>query len=133
MNDASNSTPARPIRLGIVHLIGWMASVGVALAILRITGDDADLPPGYRVSAQLTQMLIGIAYGTALGGLALLVYRRIWLGSKFPSQPGHWLFLLGSVGLLIDGGSLVAARLVARSWNAERALRFPEYWFYQTL
>src|SRR5688572_31280631 len=105
--------PARPIRLGIVHLVGWMASVGVALAILRITADDAELPAAYRFSAQLSQMFVGIAYGTALGGLALLVYRRVWHGAKFPSQPGHWLFLLGSVGLLLDGGALVAARPTA--------------------
>lgn len=78
-------------------------------------------------------MLIGIAYGTALGGLSLLVYRRVWQGARFPSQPGHWLFLLGTLGLLIDGGALLAARFTARWWTQEHALRFPEYWFYQSL
>jgi hypothetical protein len=110
-----------------------MASCGAALAILRFSSDDSQVAPEDLLSSRLTQALIGIAYGTALGGLALLVYRRVRHGARFPSQPGHWLFLLGTIGLLIEGGALLAARLVARWWNQEHWPRFPEYWFYQSL
>lgn len=131
--DAAETPPPRPIRLGIIHLIGWTASCGTALTLLRISSDESDLPPEYLFSSRLTQALVSIAYGTALGGLVLLVYRRVRHGTKFPSQPGHWLFLLGTIGLLLDGGALLAARLAARWWRPQHGLPFPEYWFYQTL
>jgi hypothetical protein len=131
--EAGTPSPSPPIRLGIIHLIVWMASCAASLAILRLSTDESQLPPEYLLSTRLTHAIVGIAYGTALGGLLLLVYRRVWHGAKFPSQPGHWLFLLGTIGLLLDGGALLAARLAARWWNPPHGLPFPEYWFYQTL
>src|SRR4029079_1822087 len=86
-------------RLSIIHLLGWMLGCGVVLAMIRIAGDaNRDL------SVQLRQLGLGLAYGTAISGLVLFLWRWRTCSGPGPTQPGHWLILFCGIGFLVDVG-----------------------------
>ena len=103
-------------RLGIVHLLGWMAGCAVVLAIYRGTTDWAKIDPDYRATLRLWQLAFGLLYGTALSGLGLLAWRRLRGQTTFPSMAGHWLLVFGGIGYLHDAlTTWIAERILAAS------------------
>jgi hypothetical protein len=101
---SSTSPGARPQKLAIIHLLGWMVGVGAVLAIYRL-GDALIGFAGQRtLFDQLIQLGFGLTYGTAISGLALFVWRWRRGTGSLPTQPGHWLLVFGGLGLLIDVG-----------------------------
>lgn len=107
-NASQPTTTPRPQKLAIVHLLGWMAGVGLVLAIYRANTDATEYPADWILSMRLTQLGMGLAYGTAISGLGLFLWRW-WSGAgSGPTQPGHWLLVLGGMGLLLDFGTTAA-------------------------
>lgn len=97
-------TASRSIRLGIIHFLGWTLGCAVVLAIFRAIGEAEQVPSAMVFRVRLIQMGFGLAYGTAISGLGLFVWRW-WAGEgPGPTQPGHWLILFGGVGLILDLG-----------------------------
>jgi hypothetical protein len=123
--------PASP-RLGIIHLLGWMLGVGAVLAIFRATTDTTGYPPDWLPFVRMQQLGFGLAYGTALSGLGLFLWRW-WRGLPGgPSQPGHWLLVFGGLGLVIDVLTTYAIKLVLHWSDTEFDLTyFGAYLFYQ--
>ena len=119
MPQARNGTPPKTQPLAIVHLLGWTLGVAVVLAIYRSITDDANYPPEFLWQVRLWQLGYGFFYGTAVSGLGLFLWR--WFrGGLLPSQPGHWLLVLGGIGLVIDlgTGALVFGFMALRGWEA---------------
>jgi hypothetical protein len=108
--DAPNTVTPKPQKLAIVHLLGWMLGVGTVLAIYRAGAAVQDLPPEQALSIQLGQLGLGIAYGTAISGLGLFLWRWLRGHGHGPTQPGHWLLVLGGAGLVLDFGSTAAVK-----------------------
>jgi hypothetical protein len=110
---------AHPNRLTVAHLLLWTATSGAALAyqleqkppppekigfasLLVGAGQD---PKIVRAKAQQrihrawqTKYEIGLVfapvYGAALSGAVLAMWRVATMRFGFPTQPGHWLFLI---------------------------------------
>jgi hypothetical protein len=74
---------------------------------------------------RLNNVLMGIANGIGLAGLGLLVWRRAHSQHDFPSQPGHWLLVLGGTAVLIDG----FATLAVRAYATQQDVPFPPFYF----
>jgi hypothetical protein len=109
----SPSSPpiVRPQKLAIVHFLGWMLGVGAVLAIYRAATQLTEPTRAVELSQRLIQLGFGLAYGTAVSGLGLFLWRW-WRGAgSGPTQPGHWLLVFGGIGLVIDVG--VAASVYA--------------------
>ncbi|MEX2176536.1 MAG: hypothetical protein WD872_19380 [Pirellulaceae bacterium] len=107
----------RPQKLAIVHLLGWTLGVAAVLGLYRAVMDLSGLPAEWQLGARLSQLGFGLAYGTALAGMGLFVWRWARGIGPGPSQPGHWLLVLGGVGLLTDIftiGAIQAASLVGK-------------------
>jgi hypothetical protein len=124
----------RPSRLAIIHLLGWMVGVGAILATFRATTNDLDYPKDWLPWLRVQQLGFGLAYGTAISGLGLFIWR--WFRSKpgGPSQPGHWLLIFGGIGLIIDLAATHAMKL-ALLWSGT-GIEFMHYsvWlFYQAI
>jgi len=101
----------RPQKLAIVHFLGWMLGVGAVLAIYRAATQLTEPTREVELSQRLIQLGFGLAYGTAVSGLGLFLWRW-WRGTgSGPTQPGHWLLVFGGIGLVIDVG--VAAAVYA--------------------
>jgi len=96
------ATPTRQSRLAIIHLLGWMVGIGAILAVFRATTDDLDYPEEWLPFLRMQQLGFGLAYGTAISGVGLFIWR--WFRSRpgGPSQPGHWLLIFGGIGLVLD-------------------------------
>jgi hypothetical protein len=106
--DAASSQ--RPQKLAIVHFLGWMLGISVVLAALRALTNEGDMPADWVLPIRLSELGLGLAYGTAISGLGLFVWRW-WTGAgPAPSQPGHWLLVLGGVALVIDLGTALSMR-----------------------
>jgi hypothetical protein len=102
-------------KLAIVHLLGWMAGVGVVLAIYRAATQWTEPTREVEFSQRLIQLGFGLAYGTAVSGLGLFLWRW-WRGTgSGPTQPGHWLLVFGGLGLVIDVGVAAAVYAVVMS------------------
>jgi hypothetical protein len=108
--------PKRPQKLAIVHFLGWTLGVAVVLGIYRAINvwtawlnNEANEP----VEMSWRELGYGLAYGTAVSGLGLYVWRW-WRGSSAgPSQPGHWLLVIGGITLVIDLGVATSVFLAA--------------------
>jgi hypothetical protein len=134
MSDSPFSTRKIAPRLGIIHLLGWMIGVGVVLAIFRATTDLANYSPEWLPFVRMQQLGFGIAYGTAISGLGLFLWRW-WRGAPGgPSQPGHWLLVFGGLGLVIDLLTTLVIKLVLHwSGTGIELTHFGAYLFYQTM
>jgi hypothetical protein len=104
----TRATPDVPLtthapRLGIVHLLGWTLGVAVVLGVYR-AANSWFVQDGAAQPMSPWSLGFGLAYGTALGGLGLFLWRW-WRGTGAgPTQPGHWLLVLGGIGFLLDVG-----------------------------
>ena len=105
MND---TLPDSRNRLTIGHLMLWMATTSVLLAIGQWDLATAGLPPE-RLEAMRIKVLVGSLAFAPLNGLTtasvvVLLWRRFVSHRPFPTEPGHWL-------LLIQGGSRTLSRI----------------------
>lgn len=109
------SEPTRPQRLAIVHLLGWTLGVAAVLGIYRAAAVWHASLDNRPVQMTWPALGYGLAYGTAVSGLGLFIWRW-WRGaSQGPTQPGHWLLVFAGIGLLIDLGVALAIE-VAQVW-----------------
>lgn len=117
----TRATPGVPLttaapRLGIVHLLGWTLGVAVVLGIYRAAN-------AFRIQDGAAQPMspwalgFGLAYGTALGGLSLFLWRW-WRGTgSGPTQPGHWLLVFAGLGFCLDLLAMAAAEAIVYLWT----------------
>ena len=103
--------PAAHPRLGIIDLLIWMAGVAVVLAMYRGLTDWSEFEPSELDDIRRRHLILGLAYGIAVGGLGMLAWRRFARGLPFPSQPGHWLLALLALGCALDGVTLQVVKL----------------------
>src|SRR4029453_14079367 len=124
---AKSSVPNSPVqRLAIVHFLGWMIGVGAVLAIYRAATEFTEPTREVDLSQRLIQLGFGLAYGTAVSGLGLFLWRW-WRGKgSGPTQPGHWLLVFGGIGLIVDVGvaAVVYAVMMSRSGNDHGSVAF---------
>jgi hypothetical protein len=118
MTHATTDAPlaTRAPRLGIVHLLGWTLGVAVVLGIYRAANawhsQDSIAP-----SMSPWALGFGLAYGTALGGLGLFLWRW-WRGTgSGPTQPGHWLLVFAGLGFCLDLFAMAAAEAIVYLWT----------------
>lgn len=130
MSGPTPPTVAKPPaqRLAIVHFLGWMLGVGAVLAIYRaatpLTGPTREL----ELSQRLIQLGFGLAYGTAVSGLGLFLWRW-WRGTgSGPTQPGHWLLVFGGIGLVIDVGVAAVVYTVLARRNTDYGILSFQTW-----
>jgi hypothetical protein len=102
------TTASHPQKLAIVHLLGWTLGVAVVLGIYRAAAAWHSRD-GQPVQMTWPTLGYGLAYGTAVSGLGLFLWRW-WRGaSQGPTQPGHWLLVFGGMGLVLDVAIAAAA------------------------
>ncbi|MDX1946179.1 MAG: hypothetical protein SFU86_12340 [Pirellulaceae bacterium] len=101
--------PAAPAnRLGIAHLLLWTTATAIALAALGAVfplptaamQEEMFLPLQLFRRMWLQRMIAfaaAPAYGAALAGIGLALFRLVRRQPGFPSQPGHWLLLYAGV------------------------------------
>jgi hypothetical protein len=97
----SRQPPPAP-RLGIIHILLWMAGSAVLLLFMRRMDERfADLlPEGWQTFQRVMHLVQSMIFGAALTGFPLFYFywrRR----SPYPRHPGHWLLLLLGTGLLL--------------------------------
>jgi hypothetical protein len=103
-------------RLGIVHLLGWTLGVAVVLGIYR-AGNAFQMQDGAAQPMSPWALGFGLAYGTALGGLSLFLWRW-WRGTgSGPTQPGHWLLVFAGLGFCLDLVAMAAAETIVSFWS----------------
>ena len=112
---SDDARPASHPRLGIIDLLIWMAGVAVVLAMYRALTDWSEFEPEELDGVRRWHLLLGLAYGIAVGGLGMLAWRRFVRGLPFPSQPGHWLLVFLALGCALDGLSLQVVKLTQRA------------------
>lgn len=85
-------------RLGIAHLLAWTACTAVYLGLTR----SLHLGPAVPGSGAATPLwaLQGMGAGAALGGLLLLVARKL-RGVPFPVHPGEMLLVVTGVSVVL--------------------------------
>jgi hypothetical protein len=136
-NDIPPLASRRPNRLGISHILLWMATTGAVLAhlqrhqpppperigfasILYQPGEDVEAKKA-KIRQQIWQVwqarhFVGLAgapvYGAALAGLALASWRVVTRRFGFPVQPGHWLMIVIA--------ALYVILMNQSSWRASR-------------
>jgi hypothetical protein len=114
------AAPDQP-RLGIAHLIAATTLVALYMAISRVIRDAwADQAPREDLTI-LFWAGHAIGGGLSLGGLALLVTRRLQR-SPFPYYPGEYLFVLMGLSVLVGLGQSI---FFALSVLLEELGRFP--------
>lgn len=90
------------IRIG--HLALWVANCAIGMAAYRsLTPNLNDMfhPWGLFYNATM-----GTAFGTILTGSAVLIAQRRHGDLSIPSEPGHWLLLLGLVAAAANGAAI---------------------------
>jgi hypothetical protein len=97
-------------RLGIAHLLLWMATTGAVLGFVT-SPEAARNDSRVRHSATMERVrdanralaiAAAPAYGAALAGMVLALWRTVSRKFAFPVQPGHWLLqLVGVIPLAI--------------------------------
>jgi hypothetical protein len=117
----TRTTPDAPLvthspRLGIVHLLGWTLGVAVVLGIYR-AGNAFQIQDSESQPMSPWALGFGLAYGTALGGLSLFLWRW-WRGTgSGPIQPGHWLLVFAGLGFCLDLVAMAAADAIVYLWT----------------
>jgi hypothetical protein len=100
---ANSTGPAA--RLRIAHLLGW--TVASALGFAAYQGITPRLGPGASlVLLGVYDSVMGLALGTILTGVGIMAYRRWRAGGAYPSQPGHWLLMLGLAAAVANGAAI---------------------------
>jgi hypothetical protein len=93
-----------PNRLSISHLMLWMATTSVVLAMGQWDLSTADIPENLIVEVRLRTLIwsLGFAplHGMAVAGVLIFLWRRFRSRAPFPTEPGHWiLVIMGAVEL----------------------------------
>src|SRR4051812_43785413 len=96
---------AKPNRLGIGHLLLWMATTGAVLAVGQWDLNTANLPQSLIAEMRLRTLIwsLGFAplHGLSLAGLLVFLSRRFWSRAAFPSEPGHWILVIAGAEELV--------------------------------
>jgi hypothetical protein len=108
----AHGSDKRPVRLGIIHFLGWTLGCALVLAILRASGEQEEIPAKFVFRARMYQLGFGLAYGTAFSGLGLFLWRWRTGQGPGPTQPGHWLILFGGIAVIVDLGTAGAVKCV---------------------
>src|SRR5262245_35581927 len=94
--------PPTSRRLGFGHFLVWMAGVGVVLALFQVGTDFNEMNESLALRTRLMHLSLGVAYGTAISGVGLFLWWRLRGVEMRPTQPGHWLLVVGGLALIID-------------------------------
>ena len=122
-------------RIGIIHLLGWMAGVAIVLAFYANFTDWSEIDPEYYFGMRLAHLAFGLCYGTAIAGLGLVLWRRFVDGLAFPTQPGHWLLVLVAATFILVGLTDVTTRgmqwlgWIDRGWDRRAYAQQVQIWF----
>jgi hypothetical protein len=119
--DANLIAKGRGPRLRIAHLLFWIAGSALGFAAYHEFS-----PTPEKLSATLFIGMynagMGVALGTILTGVGVMVYRRWREGAVYPSLPGHWLLIFGVAAALSDGIAIGVFQYVTRLYYP------PEKW-----
>jgi hypothetical protein len=113
----SELPPASPFqspqqgRLGIMHLLVWIACVAVCFALSRGSPSFGRVEPS--IFWTVVRGMWSVVLGTGLGGLVLAV-ARWWRGTRFPVHPGEWLWLSDGI---VAAASTLALAMLALAWR----------------
>jgi hypothetical protein len=85
-------------RLGIGHLMLWMATTSVVIAMGQWDLSTAGLPDNLLAGARLRTLVWSLGFGPlqglALAGVLIFLWRRFKSHVPFPTEPGHWLLVI---------------------------------------
>ena len=114
------AAPDQQHRLGIVHLLIWIAGVAAVLALYRAALESGwlEVSAAGREEVRWWQTAYGLVYGTAISGMGLVIYRRLRGDRSFPAHPGHWLLVFGGVAFSVDAAAFVLAKGMNSAWIA---------------
>ena len=88
-------------RLRVVHFFAWMLGCGLAiLGYQQITWSN--LRPEVRSFEVVYNVTMSMAFGWALGVVAVLACGWVQGDRRFPSLPGHWLLVFAGVAGLLN-------------------------------
>ena len=119
--DANLIAKGRGPRLRIAHLSSWTAASALGFAAYRQVSPSPQ-EPGVALFVGMYNSGMGMALGTILTGVGVMVYRRWRTGAVYPSLPGHWLLLFGLAAALADGIAIGVFQYVTRLYHP------PEKW-----
>lgn len=105
----SDKTPPRPVRLSISHLLLWTTTTALVVALLQgvMPLQESAGSPWRRTEWIVTVVLLccAPAWGAAIAGGVLAVWRLIHYRAGFPAEPGHWMLVI--LGTFAVGAGLV--------------------------
>lgn len=96
------------LSMGIGHLALWVVGCAIGMAAYRSLTpalNDAFRPWGLFYNATM-----GAAFGTILTGSTVLLSRRRQGDRSIPSEPGHWLLLLGLAAAAANGAAITGSK-----------------------
>lgn len=101
MSPGVASAAALKGRLSIGHLLGWVAGCAVGIAVCRASHPRFN--ERFRPVGDPADLVMGVAFGTCLTGVGLMILRRR-RGERTDGDtpPGRWLLVLGVVGAAAD-------------------------------
>ncbi len=96
------SHPRQP-PLSIVHLMVWTALSATYLGYNKLIASESPEVEAdwYQLFCGAEAVLYAPLCGAGLFGLALMAWRHLTRGVRFPSQPGHWLMVFYGCGISI--------------------------------
>jgi hypothetical protein len=120
VSDAKLDQPPRTHRLGVIHFLLWMLGCAAAVTGYRVFTDWSLIAAEDVAFTRLTHLGMGMAYGVGVVTAYVLLTSLRRRDGAFPSQPGHWMLLLGLVAAALDGVMTMAIRaLVKVGWIAK--------------
>jgi hypothetical protein len=124
LDSRSTDPPAPAPRLGIAHLLCWIAGCAVTLAVSQYAVLNQQIAPQDQTYHAVSGTVAAMAYGAALAGLLFIGWSR-WRGDRsLPRLPGHWLLLLAAVVALLDAACTFGFQFLAQV----RGVSFYAYW-----
>jgi hypothetical protein len=108
-------SPAAP-RLRVIHFLLWMLGCGAAMTGYRVFTQWNQVQAEDLPFLRVLHLGMGMAYGVGVVTLYVWVESLRRRDGAFPSQPGHWLLLLGVATAALDGATTLFVRCVLARW-----------------
>ena len=119
--DVYPTTNGRGPRLRIAHLLVWIAGSALGFAAYHEFSPRPE-KLGAAIVVAMYNSGMGIALGTILTGVGIMLHRRRREAAVYPSLPGHWLLIFGVAAALADGIAIGVFQYVTRLYYP------PEKW-----
>lgn len=101
---------AQSERIGVGHLLLWIAGTSVALAALNFAYPMERIPVQSYFSEAIRRFLGATAYGAAISAWLWILWRRRRSRPLELHQPGHFLLVIASGAAIVDLGLSILSR-----------------------